>query len=166
MLVFSDKDENSRMPSHTEQSLTSPICLSLVGPKRTIWGVTLFAACVASVSVWFQSKERPRDRIFGFGRPRNGTRAKKWKRGREERKQRFFTFLPHPLRALLLAPFFARFRSSFFAPKPHGNACYAGYIVWYVILICDSWNTSPTLILATKKAFSREMLQLRCSLFY
>ena len=32
--------------------------------------------------------------------------------------------------ALLLAPFFSRgfvYRSSFFAPKPHGNACYAGY---------------------------------------
>ena len=31
--------------------------------------------------------------------------------------------------ALLLAPFFARVldsRSSLFAPKPHGNACYAG----------------------------------------
>ena len=35
-----------------------------------------------------------------------------------------------PLPALLLAPFFSRgfdYRSSFFAPKPHGNACYAGY---------------------------------------
>ena len=30
----------------------------------------------------------------------------------------------------LVAPFFSRgfvYRSSFFAPKPHGNACYAGY---------------------------------------
>ena len=44
--------------------------------------------------------------------------------------QVFPTFLPHPLSALLLAPFFARVLdscSSFFAPKPHGNACYAGY---------------------------------------
>ena len=42
--------------------------------------------------------------------------------------QAFPSFLPHPLPALLLAPFFARSltRSSFFAPKPHGNACYAG----------------------------------------
>ena len=35
-----------------------------------------------------------------------------------------------PPSALLLAPFFSRgfvYRSSFFAPKPHGNACYAGY---------------------------------------
>ena len=42
-------------------------------------------ACAASVSVWFRSKERPRNGIVGFGRARNGTRA-----------------------ALLLAPFFAR----------------------------------------------------------
>ena len=31
-------------------------------------------ACVASVSVLFRSKERPRDEIFGFGRAKNGTR--------------------------------------------------------------------------------------------
>ena len=30
-----------------------------------------FVACVASVSVWFPSKERPRNGIFGFGRARN-----------------------------------------------------------------------------------------------
>ena len=53
-------------------------------------------ACVASVSVWFRSKERPGNGILGFGRARNQIRAKKWK------------FLPHPLPALLLAPFFAR----------------------------------------------------------
>ena len=34
-------------------------------------------ACVASVSVWFWSKERPRNGILGFGRARNETRAKK-----------------------------------------------------------------------------------------
>ena len=34
--------------------------------------------CVASVSVWFRSKERPRNGIFGFDRARNGTRAKKF----------------------------------------------------------------------------------------
>ena len=34
-------------------------------------------ACVASVSVWFQTKERRRNGIFGFGRARNETRAKK-----------------------------------------------------------------------------------------
>ena len=38
-------------------------------------------ACVASVSVWFRSKERPRNGILGFGRARNETRVKKWKWG-------------------------------------------------------------------------------------
>ena len=39
-----------------------------------------------------------------------------------------------PLLALLLAPFYRVLfdsRSSFFAPKPHGNACYAGYSLVY-----------------------------------
>ena len=44
-------------------------------------------ACVASVSFRFHSKERPRKRIFGFGRAG------------------FSVFFP----ALVLAPFFARF---------------------------------------------------------
>ena len=34
---------------------------------------TSVIACVASVSVWFQSKERQRNRTFGFGRPRNSS---------------------------------------------------------------------------------------------
>ena len=32
-------------------------------------------ACVASVSVWFQRKERLRNAILGFGRARNETRG-------------------------------------------------------------------------------------------
>ena len=45
--------------------------------------------------------------------------------------QAFPSFLsPHSLPALLLAPIFHAvfdFHSSFFSPKPHRNACYAGY---------------------------------------
>ena len=86
--------------------------------------VFLFArvlACVASVSVWFRTKERPRNGILGFGRARNETRAKKWKWGEGEGPSlpRSYTY------AIFRAVF--DFRSSFFAPKPHGNACYAGY---------------------------------------
>ena len=40
-----------------------------------------FLACVASVSVLFLSKERPRNEILGFGRARNETRGKKMKEG-------------------------------------------------------------------------------------
>ena len=49
---------------------------------------TLVLACVASVSVWVRSKERPRNGILGFGRARNETRAKKWKWGEGEEKEK------------------------------------------------------------------------------
>ena len=65
--------------------------------------------CLASVSVWFRSKERPWNGILGFGRARNETRST---------PTRFFTC------AIFRAVFDSRF--SFFAPKPHGNAGYAG----------------------------------------
>ena len=39
-------------------------------------------ACVASVSVLFRSKERPRNEILGFGRARNETRGKNERGGR------------------------------------------------------------------------------------
>ena len=42
--------------------------------------------CVASVSVWFRSKERPRSGIFGFGRTRNETRAKNERGGRRRKE--------------------------------------------------------------------------------
>ena len=56
-----------------------------------------------------RSNERPKNEIFGFVRAKNGTRAKKWK-----------------TRAIFHAVFDSS--SSFFAPKPHGNACYVGSI--------------------------------------
>ena len=46
-------------------------------PAKQAVTVGFSLACVASVSVWFRSKERPRNRILGFGRARNETRAKK-----------------------------------------------------------------------------------------
>ena len=42
----------------------------------------IMIACVASVSVWFRSNERPRNGIFCFGRARNGTRTKNERGGR------------------------------------------------------------------------------------
>ena len=73
---------------------TSQVCITL--------------ACVASVFVWFRSNERPRNGILGFGRARNETRANKWRGGGGGGGERFPCFLPHPLLALLLAPFLAR----------------------------------------------------------
>ena len=97
---------------------------------RGLQRCSLLLACVASVSVWFPSKERPRNGILGFGRARNQTRAKKWKWGEGEGEgkewnsgmtgqvsgfqnpgvclQAFPSFLPHPLPSLLLTPFSAR----------------------------------------------------------
>ena len=55
-----------------------------------------FLACVASVSVWFRSKERPRNGILGS------------LAARQMKQEPRASFLPHPLPALLLTPFFAR----------------------------------------------------------
>jgi len=66
-------------------------------------------ACVASVSFWFWGKKRLWKGIFGFDRARNETRTKKLKRREGEGKEgNLPSFLPPPLPALLLAPFFAR----------------------------------------------------------
>ena len=80
----------------------------------------LIQACVASVSVWFRSKERPKNGIFCFGRARNGTRAK------------IFPTLPtpskfpfNPLPALSLTPFFTR--SLTLVSLSLLRTCYAGY---------------------------------------
>ena len=70
--------------------------------KQTIILSTInYLVCVASVSVWFRSKERPRNGIFSFYREKNGTRA----------SPIFCAIFDSP--------------SSFFARKLHGNACYA-----------------------------------------
>ena len=57
---------------------------SLKEAREEFWeeGATVpHIACIASVCVWFRSKERPRNNeggngIFGFGRKKNGTKAK------------------------------------------------------------------------------------------
>ena len=55
--------------------------------KFLTWRDQSVLACVASISVWFRSNERPRNGILGFGRARNDTRAKKWKWGEGEGKE-------------------------------------------------------------------------------
>ena len=57
-------------------------------------------------SVWFRIKGRPSNGIFGFGRTRNGTRAKKrGGRGRGRKEKTFPSFLPRPSRSFTLAIF-------------------------------------------------------------
>ena len=60
-----------------------------------IWNYSL--ACVAGVSVWFRSKERPRNGIFGF--PKRGFRiSERWNESQKMKE----------VLTRLLAPFFAR----------------------------------------------------------
>ena len=87
-------------------------------------------ACVASVSVRFRSKERG-TRVKD--RAKNGV-SKRAGRGWEERKETSFLPLPLPPLSLFGSCFISRMAKtensvprSFFAPKPKGNACYAGY---------------------------------------
>ena len=89
---------------------------------------SILIACVASVSVCFRSKEIQRKGTFGIDRARNETRAKKWKRGEGE-GEGFLPFFPtrSPLFYLRHFSHGLDSRSSFFSPKTHRNACYAGY---------------------------------------
>ena len=69
-----------------------------------MFGVSI--ACVASVSVGFGSKERPKKGIFGVF-PREKWGEHHFSRGAKHENPVSLTF---------------------FAPQPHGNACYAGRV--------------------------------------
>ena len=77
-------------------------------------------------------KDRGTD-IFGFGLAKNLNESQKMKEGGGggggEGRRRFPSFLSPPPRAFTRTISRAVFdsRSSFFAPKPHGNARLAGY---------------------------------------
>ena len=81
-------------------------------------------------------KERPRNGIFGLGSARNGTRTKKKKKEGGRGRGRNLSSPPPP-RSFPSAIFRAVFdsRSSFFGPKPHGKACYAGYMSLISLLL-------------------------------
>ena len=112
--------------------------LSLTFKKKVIYlktetvepGLIRTLACVASVSVWFRRKERgTRVKLTA----RKVVQVKERGGGGEER----FPSFPSPsplLHFLALVSFLARSKPkipflgvSFFAPKPNGNSCYAGY---------------------------------------
>ena len=67
--------------------------------------VEIVLACVASVSIWFRSKERPALAALEMKRGSKNERVGRG-RGRKEgnacRQTPRFSFLPHPLSALLL----------------------------------------------------------------
>ena len=90
---------------------------------RTFYSFRLLLACVASVSVRLVLPARKMVREPKRGKRRRG-------RGREEVSIRS---PPPPPPFFWLSPHFSRCKNtenpvprSFFAPKPHGKACYAG----------------------------------------
>ena len=95
-------------------------CLQSSDPT---WNSNFLLACVASISVWFRSKTRPRNRIFCFGPMRIETRAKKWKRGKGKEGNPTSPFFSNPS-PLFYSCHFSH--SLFFTPKLNGNARYAG----------------------------------------
>ena len=87
------------------------------------------------LGVWEQRKSEEWD-FRRFARAKNGERAKKRKEweGKGKEGNAFHSFpSPTPLLHFLALPHFSRGKNTenpvpltFFPPKPHGNACYAG----------------------------------------
>ena len=122
-LLFTHKDDCGGAISVTERCCPAPIslaenidlsdwCSHYTRIRKAISGTML--ACVASVSVWFRSKEWPRNGISVLA----AREMKQEPKTESPRSPRSFTY------AIPRAVFDSR--SSFFAPKPYGNACYAG----------------------------------------
>ena len=73
---FTKKKQTSKYTTLEGSSVTvSSLCFTVSGKSQPRTKQTI--ACVASVSVWFRSKEIPKKGTFGFDRARNETRAKK-----------------------------------------------------------------------------------------
>ena len=98
-------------------------------------------ACIASVWVWFRSKERPRSNEGGMGflvlATRKMEQKPKYKTGGRERGRtlpppRSFT---HPILRVVFDS-----RSLFLAQKLHQNACYAGYPPYKLFFLFKQGN--------------------------
>ena len=88
--------------------------------------------CVASVSVWFRSKKKRNDeeKDFRFWPREKWNEIQKMKEGGGGGGGEVSFFSSPPLSRSFTCPIFRAvfdFRSSFFAPKLHGNTCCAGY---------------------------------------
>ena len=80
-------------------------CLQSSDPT---WNSNFLLARVASINFCFVSEQNKTEEWdFGFGRMRIRTRTKKMKEGGGEGRKPYLTFLPQPLPALLLMPFFS-----------------------------------------------------------
>ena len=120
-LLFTHKDDCGGAISVTERCCPAPIslaenidlsdwCSHYTRIRKAISGTML--ACVESVSVWFRSNGRNGISVLAA----------------REMKQKPKTESPRSPHSFTYAIFRAVFdsRSSSFAPKPYGNACYAG----------------------------------------
>ena len=70
-----------------------------------------------------------------------------WPREKWNKSEKMKVSSPPPPRSFTCAIFRAVFdsRSSFFAPKPHGNACYAGYTTCKLCNQHSTWETKNQL---------------------
>ena len=95
--------------------------------------------------VWFRSKERPRNGIFGFGRVRNGTRIKKWKRGEREGKEGMKRLQTNPL-SPLYSHHFPRvlWLSLLVLCSETARKCFLHRLSLTPYSICDSRETSSS----------------------
>ena len=76
-------------------------CLCVMGAASRLVKEKLNSAWAGMVPIMFRSKETPRNGIFGFSRIRNGTRAKKWERGRGKRRKKTLLDKPRILKTSL-----------------------------------------------------------------
>ena len=100
--------------------------------RKTFWSLL---SCIASVSVRFGSKQRGTRQTRVKDRTKNGASKRAGRGG-------FLPSLPPPPLSFFGSRFISRAAKtknpllrSFFAPKPHGHACYAGYK-----LVCTGWR--------------------------
>ena len=100
--------------------------------RKTFWSLL---SCIASVSVRFGSKQRGTRQTRVKDRTKNGASKRAGRGG-------FLPSLP-PLPLSRAAKTENPLLRSFFAPKPHGHACYAGYKVVCTGWRLTRWNISP-----------------------
>ena len=88
-----------------------------------------------------QRSRKTEERDFRFWPHEKWNEGQKMKEGGGggEGRKPSLPFFPTPPRSFTRAIFHAVFdsRSSFFTPKPHGNACYAGYLFESVVMSMD-----------------------------
>ena len=143
-------------------------------PPPPVPNITHVQACVANVSVWFQSKTRLRNRIFGFRRTRNKSRVEKWNGGRGRGRNETLADKPQDFETLLdsergacLAWLVEQYwhvsmKGLFhtFLPHPLPALLFASFFVQSVTLVPRSLLRNRTETLATQAAVRESFFPL------